>query len=245
MPRWSTLVVTVHLLLLSLTLGGCQQAQELVSSVRGSGATADEAEPEAELDDTEAKLRLERQQAELARLEAERRERERVAAEDRRRELEQADALVERWAERLAAAKTQTSAFIPHQGLTEDDPWGGRIQIEYSVGPDPDSQTLEVRSAGPNGQFNDEDDLVRTRTTTIERSWWARNKWIAFGVFMWIGIGSVSAGGLRRRRIRQQPDKDSSLDAADVLLSIVHIVFAPLALFFWVVVGVLGIFEEL
>jgi hypothetical protein len=77
-----------------------------------------------------------------------------------------------------------------------------------------------------------------------------RNKWILLGVFVWIGIGSISAGGLRRRRIRRghqghsEDHTDSMLDVADVLLSLVHIVLAPVSLCFWVIVGILGIFGD-
>jgi hypothetical protein len=71
-----------------------------------------------------------------------------------------------------------------------------------------------------------------------------RYKWHGLGVFVWLGIGTISAGGLRRRRVRRKGKADSSLDAADVLLSIMHILFAPVSLFFWLLVAILGVFTD-
>jgi hypothetical protein len=224
-----------------LVLGGCDRAEQLWSSVRGD----DEAQAEADdaKSDAEQRLGLERELAELAELEAERRERERIEAENRRKALEQADALVVQWADRLAAAKQANGAFSRHEGLSDDDPWGKQLRIHYSDAEDQDSQTLEVRSAGPNGEFDDDDDLVRTRTTQIERGWWERNKLWVLVAIVWLGVGFVSAGGMRRRRVRKRGG-DEALDAADILISLIYIVFAPLTMLFWLLVLLLEVIGE-
>jgi hypothetical protein len=244
---WAMVVVA----LLLVGGGGCDRARDAWGSLRGESNPGEtgtaELEAEAELSAEQAALERERLLAEQARLEAERREREAAAAEQRRQQLEQADALVATWAERLANAKDESGAFLAHQGLTEDDPWATPLRVRYT--PDPaeaahaDSQTLEVRSAGPNRSFDDDDDLVRTRTTTIARPFFERNKWWLLLGFVWIGAGFLSAGGLRRRRHRKRGDEHP--DAADILLGILHVVFAPLALLFWLGVLVLEIFVEL
>lgn len=225
---------------LLVVVGGCDKAKQAWFSVVGD----DEAEADTE-GDVERQLELEREQAELARLEGERLERQRVAAEALRRELEQADTLVEQWAERLAASKSDHNAFAQHQGLTEDDPWARQLRIQYTSADDEQSQTLEVRSAGPNGRFDDDDDLLRTRTTQLERSWWARNKVWAIGAFVWIGLGFISAGGVQRRTRRKKGTQDESLDAADILISLLYIVFAPLTMLFWVGVTVIEVVGDI
>lgn len=196
-----------------------------------------------EVDDAEHRLRVERELAELARLEAERAERERVAAEQRRRALEAGDALVVEWADKLAADKSEDGAFVAYEGLTQADPWGQQLRVSYTD-PEQDRQTLEVRSAGPNGAFDDDDDILRTRTTEIDHGWWARNKlWVVIA-FVWFGLGFVSAGGLARRRHRKQ-GRDDSLDGADVMLSLVYIAVAPLSMLFWLAVLIIEVIGEI
>ena len=226
---------------LSVT-GGCDKAKDTWSSI-----TKDEPSETSKQDEIEQALELERERAELARLEAERLERERAEARERVEQLEQGDALVASWAERLAGELAPNNAFVAHQGLTEDDPWGKQLRVVYSdpEQDDEDSQTLEVRSAGPNGVFDDDDDLVRTQSTQIERSFWERNKlWIVIGV-LWLGAGIISAGGLTRRRHRKKGEPDQGLDLGDILWSLLHIMFAPLSALFWLLLAIIELFTAI
>ena len=237
--------ITLLLLFAPLVLGGCDRAEQLWSSLGGSGEAEDEDEAEDERGEAQRRLERERQLAEAARLEAERRERERIAAKQRRLELERGDALVERWAEQLAGEKSPDEAFVRHEGLTEDDPWATQLRVRYVSTKEGERETLEVRSAGPNGTFDDDDDLVRTRTTQIERSWWQRNKLWLLVTIAWLGVGFVSAGGMRRRRLRRHGSEREGLDATDVLISLVYIVFAPLTMLFWLLVLLLELMGAL
>lgn len=244
-------MVLLGLLMVTLVaVGGCQQAKDAWSSIRGGDGDAEQAEATAEAKpDLEAELERERKLAERDRLEAERREREALAAEALRAQRQAADELVAVWADRLAQAKAEDGAFVQHQGLTEDDPWAKPIRVTYARDEDTDRQTLEVRSAGPNGSFDDDDDLVRTRDTQIERPWLERYKWWLLGGFVWIGIGFISAGGFRRRRHRKQESRDKvgeddGLFALDLVMSAVHIGFAPLSLLVWLLILVIEIIGE-
>ena len=234
------------LLALSVCIGasGCDRARTMLDDLRGE----DEA---SEIDETEEGLKLEREKAELARLEAERElleakkaERERLEAEQRSLMLAEAETLVVKWADELEAKTLEDGSFEQHGGLTEEDPWGRPIRVWYSDTEDAESQTLEVRSAGPNGKMDDEDDVVRTRTTEIERGWWERNKlWVVIG-FVWFGLGFTSAGGLTKRRHRKNGRENQGLDSTDVLLSLVHIAVAPLSMLFWLLVLIIEVIGE-
>lgn len=227
-------------LLLVLSLGGCDRAKEWWA---GDDAAEAESEPDAEPEEseTERKLRLEKEKAELARLEAERLEREKAAAEERKRKLEEADAMVERWANELAEKKNDRNMFEVHEGLTDEDPWGQRIRASYHGSSEDEEHRLEVRSAGPDGKFHTDDDLTRERTSTIEHSWWEQNGRLTIIVVLWLLFGLVSSYGLTSRHHRKRDESIQGIDVLDVLLFIGGIVFAPLAVIVWVFLLVLEI----
>ncbi len=229
-------------LLLVLSLGGCDRAREWWGGSEDTEAAEPEPEPAEPVEsEAERQLRIEREKAELARLEAERLERERLEAEEAKRKLEEADAMVERWAEELEGRKAERNMFEEHQGLTEDDPWGKQIRVRYEGDAEGDEHGLEVRSAGPDGTFGTSDDLVRTRTTTIEHSWWEKHGRVTTIILLWLGFGLVASLGHVTRRHRRRDDEVQGIDMLDVLVFIGSIVFAPLAILAWIVLGILAV----
>ncbi len=95
-----------------------------------------------------------------------------------------------------------------------------------------------------NGQFDDEDDLVRTRATQIDRGWWARNRVWVIVASVWLTIGLFSAGGLRRRRRRKQTRENDHGDDWDVPLALLYMSMAPLSLLFWIVFIMFDVFGD-
>jgi hypothetical protein len=88
--------------------------------------------------------------------------------EDRRHEQEArqaAQALCDRWADRLDSQTTETGVYVrwKRETVPETDPWGRELRVEYSQGGV--AETLLVRSLGPDGQPNTGDDIVAHRMT--------------------------------------------------------------------------------
>lgn len=238
---------------LLLFSGGCDRAQQLWSSARsavgaqpssegevsGDAGDADDADHAGDAAVDPAASSKAYEQALQA---AEARVRERVAAEQRRRARETADALVAQWADRLASQTAEDGAFIPHEGLTDEDPWTHPLRVHYSEA-DADVQTLEVRSAGPNGVFDDDDDILRTRETAVERSWWARNGQYAPWAALWLAVGIASAIGMHRRvRSLLGKKSDAPLGGWDVVLGLLCVVVAPLTLAVWILMFLASVF---
>lgn len=228
-------------------LAGCERVDQLWSSAREAvgqgedeGASAPAAGPtEAEAEAEAQAAKMKQEQALRA---AEQQARERLAAEQRRAKLEAGDALVASWAERLAAQTGDSGAYLAHEGLTDDDPWGKQLRVHYSSA-DADLQTLEVRSAGPNGVFDDDDDLLRTRETAVERSWWARNHPYLPWAALWLAVGLASAIGMHRR-IRSLIGKkaDAPLGVWDFIVGALCIALAPLTLAVWLLIFLANLF---
>ncbi len=75
------------------------------------------------------------------------------------RKLQEGDALVQKWADKLQPEAKGN--FVQHEGLTETDPWGNYLRLTYDHSTF--TETLEIRSAGADKGFETADDLVRKR----------------------------------------------------------------------------------
>src|SRR5262249_52220834 len=75
-----------------------------------------------------------------------------------------ARAQVTRWADQLHGQTTDAGVYVRRAGdqLPETDPWGTPLQIAYAQGGF--SETLTVRSAGPDREFYTEDDILVQRS---------------------------------------------------------------------------------
>src|SRR5438445_865367 len=69
------------------------------------------------------------------------------------RRIADAQAQVNRWAEKLHGQTTDAGVYVRHQGecLPEKDPWGILLHVDYTQGGF--AETLEVRSSGPDKAF--------------------------------------------------------------------------------------------
>ncbi len=76
---------------------------------------------------------------------------------------ERAEAQVQRMANDLDGRTTETGVYVrvKEADLKETDPWGTRIKVGYSQGGI--AEIVEVRSAGPDREFNTADDVVADR----------------------------------------------------------------------------------
>src|SRR5439155_9126093 len=71
---------------------------------------------------------------------------------------------VTRWADQLHSQTTEAGIYVRHPGnqLPEADPWDTPLQLTYAQGGF--SETLTVRSAGPDREFYTEDDILVQRS---------------------------------------------------------------------------------
>jgi hypothetical protein len=75
-----------------------------------------------------------------------------------------AHAQVTRWAEQLHAQTTEAGVYLRHPAnqLPENDAWGTPLNVAYNQGGF--AETLTVRSAGPDGVFYTQDDILAQRS---------------------------------------------------------------------------------
>lgn len=79
---------------------------------------------------------------------------------------QQARATAVQWADRLDAQTTEAGVYIRHEGetLPDSDPWGKKLEVTYSRGGV--AEIIKVASAGPDGVFGSEDDIIEQRQST-------------------------------------------------------------------------------
>lgn len=77
--------------------------------------------------------------------------------------VETARTQVTRWADRLDRETTETGVYIRHPGeqLPERDPWGLPLKVAYEQGGV--AEMIVVSSAGPDGEFDTQDDVIQQR----------------------------------------------------------------------------------
>jgi hypothetical protein len=116
-----------------------------------------------------------------------------AVAASNKRDMEAADALVQKWINKLQP--TKDGEFVKHEGLTEVDPWNNYIRVTHEK--QDSKETLEVRSAGADSQFHTEDDLVRTRERTVSSGF--PSGWVAFlGLWLVLGVIALIISNSRR-----------------------------------------------
>jgi hypothetical protein len=79
---------------------------------------------------------------------------------DQRANIEKAQAQVRRVAEELDKRTTETGVYVrvDEDDIKETDPWGTRVKVSYSQGGV--AEMVVVRSAGPDREFQTDDDLT-------------------------------------------------------------------------------------
>jgi hypothetical protein len=154
--------------------------------------------------------------------------------EEAQQRLKDADTLVHSFTERNGQPDSG-GGFKHFEGLTDADPWGNQLKVIYHQ--DGTNEIMTVRSAGPDGVFDNSDDLVRTRTAS---NFWGFHKGLTF--WQWVGLvwaGSAILGtilyvfvGARRTKNRKHP-----LGGFVLLL-----IFGPIALVMYAIVTLFSIF---
>lgn len=136
-----------------------------------------------------------------------------------------ADELVNTFANELGEKKSKSGGgFAHHQGLTPADPWGNRLKVTYDQVWA--TETLTVRSAGPDQRFDNDDDLVRVKETSnfggilsgIPTGYAFVGGWLGLGLLACAFSGVLTYGRQRkttrrggainpgaRRRVRRHP----------------------------------------
>lgn len=89
---------------------------------------------------------------------------QRVAEAERKKraaQVEQARLDVDRWADQLDQRLDEKDRYIAPEPPLPVDSWGRSLAVAY--GDEPWGESLTARSAGPDGQFDTEDDIVAWR----------------------------------------------------------------------------------
>jgi hypothetical protein len=152
--------------------------------------------------------------------------------EEAARKLKQADQLVEKWAGTVEPSGS--GGFVRREGITEMDPWGNYIRIRFHQ--KWFQEIAIIQSAGPDGVFDNDDDLLRQRSTG--------NVWgILGGIPIWLYVigGWLAAGalacllatGLRSRRQRRGRRKKVKQHSRPVLAAFITLFFGGLSLLFY------------
>ena len=160
----------------------------------------------------------------------ERAARERAEHEAAIARLRDGDLLVQQWTDHLAE-KQSGGGFKHHEGLTDPDPWGEMIKVEYKQ--KWFTEHLTVTSAGPDQKFGTADDLVRTRAVNnpagivdgVSTFGWVCVAWVGFGV---MALVFATALNTRRNRLKGKARREHP-----VVFGLAVILFAPLSFFFY------------
>ena len=101
-----------------------------------------------------------------------------------------ADALLDVWSAKLDEQQNKGNGFVHHEGITELDPWGNMLRVEYhQVNL---KEFMTVRSLGPDGQQGTEDDLVRKKYAMNYPGMFKGLNWIGILVLIWMFLGIIS-----------------------------------------------------
>lgn len=91
----------------------------------------------------------------------ERRQAEEAAKLQKVKRIKTADSMVQSWTEDLHSKVDSNGGYTHHEGVTEADPWGKFLKVDYHQ--DVWHEVLTVTSAGPDQRFGTSDDLSRER----------------------------------------------------------------------------------
>ncbi len=211
-----------------LALVGCSKVKKAGEYV---GITPDPPAPTAPAETPEEKVAREKIERE-AKIAAEKAEKERIVNEKKNAvaALKEGDALVQEWADKLGE-KQPNGGFRHHEGITEQDPWGNLLKVEYQQ--KWFTEYLTVTSAGPDSKYGTPDDLVRTRSVSnpggigdgISTFGWVMIVWLGSAALsVWFSSSLIS----RHNRLKGKVRREHPLGFALAVM-----VMGPLALIFY------------
>lgn len=123
-------------------------------------------------------------------------------------QLKDGDALVAKWADQIQETATKNFGFEQIEGLTEFDPWGQNIKITYHQ--EWFNELATIQSAGPDGLFNTDDDLIRIRTAKNPSGIFEGMSTIGWVVLVWLVCGMLAllfSSGVSHRRVAKGKSK--------------------------------------
>lgn len=195
-------LITAVLLAGLIGLTGCGRVKRAVGMGDEPPPAKTPEEMQAELDAAKVKAEYEAQQAKIA---AEQKAaQERAERERREADLKVADALVQKWADTAQQKASESGGFEQVEGLTDLDPWGNPVTVEYTQ--HWFNEVCTVRSNGPDGQPRTADDLLRVRKASNPLGLWSGMPWWANFLTIWFGMGLLAVPfnqGVASRRHRQ------------------------------------------
>jgi len=148
-----------------------------------------------------------------------------AAREVKIQKIKEANDSVAGWATELNQKTLENGGYEHHQGFLDVDPWGNNLKAEYSQ--KGTQEILTVRSAGPDGIYSNQDDIVHSKELQNLYGWaFGENSWLPV-VLIWLGVGFL-ANCLAFAVNRNKKDKDKQ--ALNWFKIIAIVIFAPLAI---------------
>ena len=147
-------------------------------------------------------------------------------------QLKDADVLVAKWTDIIQETATKDAfGFKKMEGLTEADPWGNQIKVNYhQVWFD---EIATIQSAGPDGIYGNNDDLTRTRSAKNPAGLFQGISTFGWVVFAWLFCGGCAwafSSGVGHRRLKKGK---SNRHRHPVMFALATIIFAPVAMFMY------------
>ncbi len=208
----------IAFLVATLVLCGCGKVKKATEYV-GITETADEKAAREKVEQEKAAADKAAEQEKVVK--------ERQASIER---LKVADAVVQEWADKLGE-KQPSGGFKHHEGVTDPDPWGQLVKIEYKQ--QWANEIMTVTSAGPDGKFGTQDDLIRVRTASnpngiidgISNGGWFGITWVGLGL---LGVLFATSLNSRRNKYKGRYTREHPL-----LFGFTLVVLAPLAFIYY------------
>lgn len=159
--------------------------------------------------------------------------------EEAAKRLRDGDALVQSFTDQINQPDSN-GGFKRYEGLTETDPWGIRLKVDYKQ--DGINEIMTVRSAGPDAEFDTKDDLIRTRSAS---NFWGFHKDLSFGQWIFlVWIASSILGTLLYLIVGTQRFSHGKQRKHPFLGVFFIFLFGPFAFVFCVLAAVAGSLGE-
>lgn len=161
--------------------------------------------------------------------------------EDKEKTVQQykvADDLVAKWTENLSKKGPQENGFVYHEGITEPDPWGNFLKIDYKK--EGFKEVLTVSSAGPDGIHSTDDDVTRRRYADLPL-WSGLVSYLSgpvgFLIFVWFICACLSL----IVSLRKHPKKMSEIR---ILRVAAIAIFSPFIMIALALTGIIGVLVD-
>jgi hypothetical protein len=166
-------------------------------------------------------------------------EEERRAKEEAQRKLNEADILVKTFIDRIAQPSSD-GGFQRHEGLNDIDPWGNQLKVDYKQ--EGINEIVTVRCAGPDSEFDTQDDLIRTRTTS---NFWGFHRGLSgLQWLLVIWLGSAIIGTILYLIVGVQRHSKGKHRGHPIVGVFILFLLGPIALLFYSIAAVASVLGE-